>query len=414
MNAITRALASLALVAPVVSAQSIHTVDALGGGDFLDVQLAVDAAIDGDVVLVKAGTYPGFIIDDKSLVIAAEAGALVTINQNVAIGNIAAGDEVVLQGLTLIPTQPPLVFSALSLTDCAGHVLLQELTAELPGSAIALFGVLYARDCASVAVVNSTVDSRNSVPIQFSGAIVGENSNFYFHGVTSLGSNGTDGTVMSITGGSGGSGLELRGGSALVVDGEFRGGAGGDGNTFGNPGNGGQGGHAIQLLAAMAGDPSLVVYDSELAPGLGGTGLAPAVDGLPGKQVEIVAGTLTEPAAFARTFSAAPVVRDGEMTSIVFNGQPFDLTWHIIGFDTNPTTVYLPDFLGAFHPGGAPTFFQYRGLLNGNGKKTFNFTLIPTGLDYVPVYEQALMYNATEGFVASNPVFVAFFGSQVP
>lgn len=414
MKVITRALASLALIAPVLSAQSIHTVDALGGGDFLDIQTAVDAAVSGDVLLVKAGTYSGFIIDGKSLVVAAEAGQVVEIDESVSIGNIAVDDKIVLQGLTLNPTQSPILFSALSLTNCAGHVLLQELNAEVPAFGIAIFGVVYAQDCAAVAIVNSTIDSRDSEPAQFSGAIVGDNSHFTMHGVTGYGSNGSDGTVMSFFGQPGGSVLELRGGSALIVDANFTGGQGGDGNTFLNPGGGGRGGHAIQLLAAMEGAPSLVVYDSTLTPGQGGTGLRPAVDGLPGEMVDVVVGTLTEPAAFARTFTAAPVVRDGEMTSIVFNGQPFDLTWHIIGFDTNSATVYLPDFLGAFHPGGAPTFFQYRGLLNGNGKKTFNFTLIPTGLDYVPVYEQALMYNATEGFVASNPVFVAFFGSNIP
>jgi hypothetical protein len=192
------------------------------------------------------------------------------------------------------------------------------------------------------------------------------------------------------------------------------GGRGGDGNTLGIPGDGGDGGAGVQLLATSNGSPTLVVYDSILAGGPGGTGLPPASDGAAGPPSNVVAGTIETPVAFARTFGAEAVVRDGASTALTFVGQPFDLVWHILAIDTNPLTTYLPDALGAIHPGGTPFLFKFRGLLNAAGSKTLNVNLTATGLDYLPFWEQGLMFNQTEGFVATNPRYIAFLDASIP
>lgn len=45
----------------------VWIVDASGNGDFLEIQDAIDVAVDGDVVIVRSGSYLGFTIDDESL-----------------------------------------------------------------------------------------------------------------------------------------------------------------------------------------------------------------------------------------------------------------------------------------------------------------------------------------------------------
>ena len=52
-------------------------VDASGQGDFTSLQAAIDAAREGDTIQVKAGTYDGGFVVDKSVSILGEAGAIV-------------------------------------------------------------------------------------------------------------------------------------------------------------------------------------------------------------------------------------------------------------------------------------------------------------------------------------------------
>lgn len=61
-------LAALTLLSKPALAQSQWIVDWNGGGDFVDIQDAVDAASDGDLVIVRGGIYGGFNLT-KSLTI---------------------------------------------------------------------------------------------------------------------------------------------------------------------------------------------------------------------------------------------------------------------------------------------------------------------------------------------------------
>lgn len=75
--ALLAALAPLAL-APAALAQTTYFVDADGTGDFLDLQSAVDAAVDGDVLLLDADTFPELtpVHVSKNLTIAGQPGLL--------------------------------------------------------------------------------------------------------------------------------------------------------------------------------------------------------------------------------------------------------------------------------------------------------------------------------------------------
>src|SRR5258707_10523519 len=78
MAAVSSRLFLVLGLAPAPALAGVHIVDATGRGDQLSIGAAVAAANNGDVLLVRSGSYPGFLVDDKALVIARDAGALVT------------------------------------------------------------------------------------------------------------------------------------------------------------------------------------------------------------------------------------------------------------------------------------------------------------------------------------------------
>jgi hypothetical protein len=103
----------------------VHVV----GTNFPDIQSAVDAAQDGDAILVPGGTFAGFTIQGKELTVVGIAGT--QIQTQVVVRDIAYPRRVVLAGLTVDrPTPPmlnPLTGIALRITDSTGHVLNPEL-----------------------------------------------------------------------------------------------------------------------------------------------------------------------------------------------------------------------------------------------------------------------------------------------
>jgi pectin methylesterase-like acyl-CoA thioesterase len=64
--------APLALALSAAALADVHVVDASGGGDFTTLQAAVNAAADGDTLLVRSGSYDGFLLTGKGLSIVAE------------------------------------------------------------------------------------------------------------------------------------------------------------------------------------------------------------------------------------------------------------------------------------------------------------------------------------------------------
>jgi pectin methylesterase-like acyl-CoA thioesterase len=58
---------------------NVLVVDASGGGSYTQIQPAIDAADDGDTILVKSGSYTWFSVIDKSIAIVGDAGANVSL-----------------------------------------------------------------------------------------------------------------------------------------------------------------------------------------------------------------------------------------------------------------------------------------------------------------------------------------------
>jgi hypothetical protein len=77
----------------------VYVVDATGGGDFLDIQSAVDAASQRDTILVRPGNYGGFDIYNKSLAIVADGPQTPRVNGPVFVRSLSLQRDVQLSGL---------------------------------------------------------------------------------------------------------------------------------------------------------------------------------------------------------------------------------------------------------------------------------------------------------------------------
>jgi hypothetical protein len=127
-------LAASAWFAPSAAAD-VWTVIPNGSGDFVQIQAAVDAAVDGDVLLVSPGTYAGFAIEEKSVWVLA-VGGTVTVTNTVSIQNLTSNQSALLAGITvnaqtILDFPPPRTLRqapGLSLANNVGHVRAQNCT----------------------------------------------------------------------------------------------------------------------------------------------------------------------------------------------------------------------------------------------------------------------------------------------
>lgn len=115
---------ALALTVATLSAQRTWIVDASGGPgvDFTDIQPAVNAATDGDVILVRAGAYTAVQIAGKGLSV---LGAQDVRAADLRITGVAAAQRVVVADLAV--QGPGTIFVPTGVRDCPGAVLLERV-----------------------------------------------------------------------------------------------------------------------------------------------------------------------------------------------------------------------------------------------------------------------------------------------
>src|SRR6185436_16079297 len=94
-------LAALLALAPLAHAGILTVGPAGSGAQFTEIQAAVDAALDDDVILVRPGTYAAVVVD-KPLRILGDGTGVVRIDAaafGVTARGIASGEELVLSGI---------------------------------------------------------------------------------------------------------------------------------------------------------------------------------------------------------------------------------------------------------------------------------------------------------------------------
>ncbi|MCI0634200.1 MAG: hypothetical protein L0206_09855, partial [Actinobacteria bacterium] len=226
-----RTLLLLALSAPVC-AHDVHVVGSTPP-DFPDIQAAVNAAVDGDAVVVHPGTYPGFTLAGKgvSIVGLEENGARPRIDGDVAVQGLTAAQSAVVRGFDLD-------YGLIALTGNAGAVLLEDV-----GGYGAELDVTSSFDVVLVRTFFYTVDAQASslhaYEADISGASDGKTAlkvvdGFAFlSGSRVIGGTGAPGASGSIfwplcsDGGTGGIGMYLQNSQVYRLDTLILGGGGG-------------------------------------------------------------------------------------------------------------------------------------------------------------------------------------------
>ena len=247
-------LAASLLCAPPATAGTI-VVDWAGGGDFLDLQPAIDAAVEGDTILVRQlppmhpPTYTDFAVDGKSIAIVGPAGSAVR-SYHGSVVNLAAHQTVVLSGLYIA--------RGLVLEDNAGAVFVRGCS--VAGSTSPTGAACSVRASRSVTFVDcggfgkAGDDSlADGVPgEQGSPCLDVDGSRVALYG-TSLrgGAGGLGSHTPSSIGGDGAPALRVVASELFVADTTLLGGDGGWSDIlFGGVGPGGDGGAGLELDAA--------------------------------------------------------------------------------------------------------------------------------------------------------------------
>lgn len=326
-----------------------------GSGDFTDIQPAINAASDGDVILLQATNFAASpVLNGKALSIVGDASSPTQV-VGMQVRNLPAGRQVVLRNLKL-RGQPATLFGGgppLTVVNSAGSVIVEDSVFIGAASGVALGGVptpgqpgLVVQNSADVIVQRSvlyggvglTTNNQNPFPTLEPGpggpAIRMTASRVSLYGCTLTGGDGGADLLFGNPGQSGAPGIELIPGapSQLWIEGGLvSAGDGADGCS--DPLLGCAGGDAVAMTAGV----DLVRHRAaQFVPGLGGDlsggGQAPDGVGFTGT-AQVVAGSAT----FAAIDSP---LRAGEAGTLRLTGQPFAPAGYMLGLELGPTTVF--------------------------------------------------------------------------
>ncbi len=317
-------LARFAFVSVLVlpATAGVLIVDAKLSTGFVDIQSAVDAAHDGDTLLVKSGSYAGFTLVDKELTVVADELNDVQIVGTIVVEKLSAQKTVLLTGLSAIGREHSGGNGA-RFVDNDGIVWIEGCSLRAAPS----------QACATPTVAMHVENSDRVVLIRTelrgSDALFGEGGGgdgLHLIDSSALTHNcGVLGGVASwqkcgagpLDGANGGSAALVSGSSFLFTSADrYMAGDGGSGSHGAAGGDGGSG------LIAL--EPSLIEsFDTMYIAGAGGfgsgCGLPKCDDGSTGVETS---GSVHTLAGEAATFTGGPPVREGMPVMVVVYGIP--------------------------------------------------------------------------------------------
>lgn len=361
---LVRSACALFLLAPLCAA-GVLTVGPTGSGaQFLQIQAAVDAAAAGDVILVRPGIYSQFQVDKPLRILGDGTGVVLILGAGFGaqVRDIAAGQELVLSGMEVrsTPSHPPQ--SVLTLENCAGTVVLQDLL--LPDRSTFVVG-LQIESCARVLLeeselfagvpggrgailaqaselwlVDSEITGESFTETHEAGAAPGvELENSSLHVWRSRIRGGSCGTVLKLFGlGRGGAGILA---TTSTVD------------HFGGPGaevSGGTGAFDSLLRLGQQGGPGVDLLQNSHARfqaavpvvgGLNGGGLGQA----PATRTDGSSSFTTVQRVFPTLASSAQQVQLGATFALTLRGNPGGYQVVFAALRTGPTHV-IPQVVG--------------------------------------------------------------------
>jgi hypothetical protein len=396
--ALTLALASAA------AANGIRIVDRPDVGPFTSLQSAVNAAFDGELLLLTGdASFGSAIIDGKSLSIVGLPGGSFEYTGGITVRNLAAGQVVFLAGLDVFNSAGV----GLTLSNNQGHVRVQdcEIYGGKGGSSgnYTTYAGVSVVGCPRVVLADCEMGGgywtylSGAPPVQGGTGLDSTNSSIALFDCIVTGGTGSHETYP---GGKGGSGLKINGWGAFLSGTTVRGGAGGEPDYIGCA-SGGPGGDALTVIGAQ-----VQMLDSPLVPGPGGHGLC-GPDGPPGNAFTNSGGVLTTLPGEARMLQGVSVASDASPLTVTLSGAPGDKVWLFRSYE--PSHLFLPG-LGTWTV-HRPAFVPLvpLGVVPPSGTLTANVGMpaLDAGDVQGLAFCQAFVLNASgKGFV-SSPLQVA-------
>lgn len=327
--------ASIAVLATGASADAATwTVSKHGPADFSEIQHAVAAAGEGDVILVANAGYLPFVIDGKSLTIVGTGIANVfnvvgstppDQGTTVTIRNLAAHQRCVIESLALSSFQ--ISGSSMKIADCAGPVWVQHVffdTYNAMSLLIERSASVSLHDCfMQTNTVNAAPDgtpqSKPGFRVVDSRVTVVSSSSRGSHGVSS-----GSGMPAATSAPDGGAGCEIVdsivGFQGCDID-------GGSGNSFFGGGctTSGDGGPGIVLSTAGGAAPIVTLRDTSVSGGFHSShtpGCGPAPSN--GAPTLVLAGSLATLPSPARVLTGDGYAQTGANYALSFSGESFE------------------------------------------------------------------------------------------
>ena len=361
-------VAACLFAAPTLAAPATLTVGP--GGAFADIQSAIDAAVDGDIILVEPGTYEPFVIAVKGVTVRALTGFTVDDTSGsgvVRIVGVPPGQRAAIEGMQMTSVFGTEV--GILAEFCLGEVVVEQVTITDPGGD----AIFHAEGCSNLFVTDLTVLSSptriffpaSPVPVSvksssasfhrltvngsgtFECLQVGENARVTLSASTLSGPKGFDsaGCIFDPDGGIGGAGAVVVDADLTVVgDGgdAIRGGPGGTGSC----GSGGDGGPGVQVKGTsnVIVSSSSILVGGPAGSGGGGPGSpGPASDGPVDSSQILPLLTMSGIEALGSTvilnLDAAPPVSAAPLAVIAISGQGGFVP--LPGFDGPPASALI-------------------------------------------------------------------------
>lgn len=399
------------------SAGTLHTVDNTmpPPGAVTTIQQAVNASANGDVILVRAGDYPGFVISGKAVTILADPGGGPVRVDTSEVTALSATQRVTLRGLTFgTPSNSTVAF--LRLHACAGPVVCEDLDmTETSGLANPDTPKLRIEMCAAVSLtrcsITGALQTSDVASAWFRGtglAIV--QATVYAYGCDIVGGRGRAGFIYNSTGAP--ANLPTKGAPAVAFYSGFL-------LASGCTVTGGAGGPGTQAL-----DGSPLCYDGEDGgPGMvlngtlrnldstfagGEPGSTPAIcqpsAAVAGAPIVQVGGSMVNYAETAHSLELSALMIDGGNVTLSVTGVAGEAWVLLFGTASSPT--FIAGVKGALLPAGAVSSLVL-GSLPPSGSLNLPLTLpngaLPPSIDAVDLFVQGHFAGNGGAGVLSTP-----------
>lgn len=363
---------SLSTLAATLLIPAVVTVDDTPGqgADFATIQAAIDAAQDGDTILIAGGSYPGFTADGRALSLVARPGESVEVTGPAIVREVPAGGGFLLQGLDFAGAET----IPLGITQNDGLVSVEHCSAiptDLGQFGLASAGIAIGNS-ADVRLLSVTARGQRGDPEIFLAATAKDGaaavriteSTVVLADADFRGGDGGNAAILGILdAGQGAPAIRTGDNSQVtVLGGLLEGGEGGyadfcdcpGGLICGDPGNGGA---AFENVGPQQ-NSVIEVFDAQLIGGEGSSSVrSDCSDGLPGLPFSgLLPANVTLTPGAHRVFQTQSPATDGGTAELSLVGEPGDVVLIVVGSPSAPLPI--PGFLGALYAGAPQILFS--------------------------------------------------------